>query len=171
MSDEGKTRESSVSLVDAVLRFMTLGGQSTGKFDAHQAGLYTGLQFEELAEKIEAIAEGAVTPSDKAHLLDLAVILRRFEQEFKRGHHYGAILRSTHAKIIDADFDIAFVSLGSLASVSPFPRRAVAHGVFTNLDKFRDGKVLRDEKTGKVLKPEGWVQADFTPYVDTLPLA
>jgi predicted HAD superfamily Cof-like phosphohydrolase len=86
--------------------------------------------------------------------------------DFKKGLHTGNILRANHTDLIDADFDLAWVSIGALISVSPEPERAIAHGTFTNLDKFRDGKCVKDAN-GKIQKPADWRAPDFSPYIDT----
>ena len=161
-----ETRESDVELVDAVHGFMQLGGQTTGKMNAEQACLYTGLQLEELAEKIEAISKGCLTREVAVGLQYFAKTLHVHAANFKAGKHTGDILRANHAELIDADFDLAWVSIGALISVSPEPERAIAHGTYTNLDKFRDGKCVKDAN-GKIQKPADWRAPDFTPYIDT----
>ena len=161
-----ENRESDVELVDAVHGFMQLGGQTTGKMNAEQACLYTGLQLEELAEKIEAISKGCLSKSECINLMSLSTFLRHHSDRFKKGLHAGDILRANHAELIDADFDLAWVSIGALISVSPEPERAIAHGTYTNLDKFRGGQCIKDAN-GKIQKPADWQAPDFTPYVDT----
>jgi predicted HAD superfamily Cof-like phosphohydrolase len=161
-----ENRESTVELVDAVHGFMQLGGQTTGKMNAEQACLYTGLQLEELAEKIEAISKGCLTRDAAAPLEAFVQLMNLHALNFKRGLHQGDILRANHADLIDADFDLAWVSIGALVSTSPEPERAIAHGTFTNLDKFRDGKCVKDAN-GKIQKPADWRAPDFSPYIDT----
>lgn len=166
MSQQHTDRESHLPLMRAVARFMTIAGQTTKGFNARQACLYTGLQLEELGEKIDAIMAGLLTPSQREHFFPLRDALAQFANEFKQGLHEGAILRSRHADIIDADFDLAWVSVAALFSESVNADAAVAHGAFTNLDKFRDGVVLKDPATGKVQKPSDWKSPDFLPYTD-----
>lgn len=161
-----ENRESEIELVTAVHGFMQLGGQTTGKMNAEQACLYTGLQLEEMAEKIEAISKGCLTVSHANLLMAFVNAIKYHAAQFKRGIHTGDILRANHAELIDADFDLAWVSVGALISVSPEPERAIAHGTFTNLDKFRDGKCVKDAN-GKIQKPADWQAPDFTPYIDT----
>jgi len=163
-----KTRESNVELFAAVQQFMTISGQSKGRMDARLACLYTGLQLEELGEKIEAIVHGTLTADQADHLLTLLHILKFFAKEFKAGLHEGAILRANHADLIDADFDTAWVSIGALIAVSPDPQGAIAHGTFTNMDKIRDGVCVKDAN-GKIQKPGDWQKPVFDPYVDQLP--
>lgn len=160
------SRENWTPLTQAVMTFMSLAGQSTDKFNARQACLYTGLQLEEMAEKIEVIMGGCLTTSQKEHLGALHSVLKLFAAEFRDGLHQGDILRCDHAELIDADFDTAWVSIGALASTSPSPGAAIAHGTHTNMDKFRGGIVQKDEN-GKVKKPADWQRPDFEPYIDT----
>lgn len=162
---EHNTRMSVTPLLDAVTGFMQIAGQSTGKFDAQQAALYTGLQLEELSEKIEVLAAAAVEQHERDQLKSLATLLDLSAYSFKQGRFMGCFVRAEHDKLIDADFDAAWVSLGALLSVSPLAAEAVAHGTYTNLTKFPGGKCTRDAN-GKVVKPEGWQEPDFTPFVD-----
>lgn len=162
---EAATRESFTDLFNAVHGFMQVAGQSTGRFNARQAALYTGLQLEELGEQIEVIMEGCLTEGDREHLRPLAITLRRFAKEFRDGFHSGDIMRCDHAKLIDGQFDSAWVAIGALVSTSPNPDGAIAHGTYTNLDKFVDGKAIKDAN-GKVQKRPGWQPPDFEPYTD-----
>jgi predicted HAD superfamily Cof-like phosphohydrolase len=166
MSMPHTERESNLPLMRAVARFMTIAGQSTKGFNARQSCLYTGLQLEEMAEKIEEIMKGTITASQREHFFALHDLLVKFADEFKKGLHEGAVLRADHAQLIDADFDLAWVSVASLFSESTNADGAVAHGTFTNLDKFRDGVVLKDPATGKVKKPADWQAPNFVPYTD-----
>lgn len=157
------------ALQNSVARFMTIGGQTINGFNAKQACLYMGLQLEELAEKVEAIRGGTLTPQQDQHLSMLQSTLELFAKEFKQGMHEGDITRANHADLIDADFDLAWVSLGALFSASIDGYHAIAHGTYTNLAKFPNGVCIKDPATGKIQKPEGWQPPDFTPFVDTTP--
>lgn len=161
-------RRNYTSLQAAVANFMQLGGQTTNGFNARQACLYMGLQLEELAEKVEAIRGGTMTPAQDQHLRVLQSTLEMFAREFKAGMHEGDITRANHADLIDADFDLAWVSLGALYSTAINGYHAIAHGTFTNMDKFRGGVCERDEN-GKIKKPADWIPPDFTSYVDPTP--
>lgn len=165
-------REDFTDLIESVPEFMDLGGQTTYRFNARQACLYTGLQCEELAEKIEAIMEGTITPAQRDHLGVLSNTLRMFSKEFKQGLHEGDILRANHADLIDADFDLAWVSVAAVYSTSIAGHLAIAHGTHTNLAKFpviNGERVCIKDENGKIKKPEGWQPPDFTPYVDPTP--
>lgn len=162
-----ENRLSNLPLVEAVTQFMAQCGQrTTNNFDPRLACLYTGLQLEELAEKIEVIAGGTVSSTERlplAHLRDLLVL---FANRFKSGHHMGDILRCNHADYLDADFDLAWVSVGSAHAASADVHKAFEHGTFTNMDKLRDGCV-KDEN-GKLVKPADWQKPDFEPYTDKM---
>jgi len=165
IESEETRRESFTDLFNAVNTFMETAGQSTGRFSARQAALYTGLQLEELGEQIEVIMGGCVTTEQRDHLQPLATMLRHYAKEFREGFHMGDILRCDHAALIDGQFDSAWVAIGALISTSPNPDGAIAHGTFTNLDKFVDGRAIKDAN-GKVQKRPGWKAPDFKPYVD-----
>lgn len=158
-------REIYTDMVPNVMMFMQQAGQTTDRFNARQACLYTGLQLEEMAEKIEHIMDGCLTEQQRQHLAPLHSMLRHFAKEFRDGYHEGDIARASHAALIDDDFDLAWVSIGALMSTAHLPLRAIAHGSFTNLDKFRNG-VVKDAN-GKVQKPSDWQSPNFEPYIDT----
>ena len=164
-SIDRSNRELSESFQDSVYNFMNQGGQTIGRFNARQACLYTGLQLEELAEKIDVIKSSTLTAAQRDHLGVLQSTLEMFAKEFKAGMHEGDMLRSQHENLIDADFDLAWVSLGALFSTSVVGMRAIAHGSYTNMEKFRDG-VIKDAN-GKIQKPAGWTPPNFLPYIDT----
>lgn len=162
-------REHHDLLQESVSDFMKKGGQTTDRFNATQACLYTGLQLEELAEKIAAIVEGTVTQPQREHMQLLRITLESFAKEFKQGMHHGAVLRADHAELIDADFDLAWVSVAGVFSTSTDAFGAIAHGTFTNMDKFRNGCVK--DANGKIQKPADWAPPDFERYVDPTPKA
>lgn len=153
------------NLEDAIRTFMTTGGQSVDKFDAAQAGLYLGLQFEELSEKIEALRTGTITGQADNDLLSLWTFLKSWAKRFKEGAHRGDLLRCDHAKLIDADFDLAWVSVGALFSESNDTFGALAVGSYSNMAKFPGGVCTKDAN-GKIQKPDGWQKPNFEPFVD-----
>lgn len=162
---QDNARKSYLPLVGAVREFMRIGNQTTKNYNARQACLYTGLQFEELAEKVLVIADGCVTPDSRDHMRELHAVLKQAAKEFKAGLHEGDLLRCTHKDLIDADFDLAWVSIGALFSESVDAEGAIAHGTFTNHDKFRGGVATKDVQ-GKIQKPADWQRPDFEPYTD-----
>jgi len=165
MNDSDTFRKrTSVPLHQAVALFMTQADQSVNRFNARQACLYTGLQLEELGEKIGVIAKGCVTDDRRERLVAFRGMLEYFASVFRSGYHEGDMLRCNHAELIDADFDTAWVSLGALMSTSTNALGAIAHGSFTNLDKFRNGCVK--DANGKVQKPADWQAPDFEPFTD-----
>lgn len=118
-----------------------------------EAAFYTGMQLEELAEKLEAI----FGPGDYAQALIGA--LQATGDMFKKGaydeHVYDALRARTHA-MLDADCDLIWVSIGAAAAQGADIEKAYAEVGRANWDKFPGGVVTRDPATGKVIKPEGW---------------
>jgi hypothetical protein len=161
-------RESDIDFLDAVRGFMQIAGQTTDKFNARQACLYTGLELEEMAERIAVISQGCISPAKSLRMKDFADLLSQWAAEFKAGKHEGDILRCDHAQLIDGQFDGAWVSVAACFSTSLDAESAFRHGTFTNLDKFRGGVAIKDEN-GKVKKPADWKAPDFEPYVDPTP--
>ena len=156
---------SPVNPLEVVRQFMLIGGQSTEGFNAKQAGLYLGLQLEELAEKIELLFEGEPTLAGKSGLMALHDTLAHFAQVFKDGYHQAAITFADRAELLDADIDLAWVALGGAFSTSTCAPAAFAEVARANLDKYPDGQVLRDAN-GKIRKPVGWQGPNLLPYVE-----
>lgn len=152
-----------MNLQQAVEMFMQAGEMSVNTFNAEQACLYTGLQLEEMAEKIEAVATGCISALEQASLLNLVSALTHFANQFKSGRHRGDILRADREALIDADIDLAWVSLGASFSMADDTHGAIREVARANLDKFPNGVVLRDEN-GKIKKPDGWRGPDLTPF-------
>ena len=153
------------NLQEGVREFMLGAGDTVGKFNPDQACRYMGYQIEEMAEKIKAAADGALNASDRAYLMQAAANIDALGKQFKAGEFVGAVGRADHDKLIDADFDLAFTSLGALNSTSIDTDGAIHEGCRSNLAKLVDGKVIRDAH-GKIQKPAGWTPPDFRPFVD-----
>lgn len=148
----------------AVRSFMEKGGQSVDRFDARQATLYTGLQCEELAEKLLVIAGGALSSAGRGELLKAVEMLNDMSERFKAGLHLGDVMRCDHAAMLDADIDQAWVSLGAAFSVSHDTPGAFAEVAKANHAKFPNGVPLRNGQ-GKIIKPEGWRGPDLERFV------
>lgn len=151
-------------LQQAVQEFMTCGGMKTDEFDAGQACLYTGLQLEETAEKLEAVLTGCIDPSVIATIDYHARMLRNLSVRFKQGLHRGDIMRANREALLDADIDLAWVALGAAYSTSCNTAGAIAEVARANLDKFPGGVVTKDVN-GKISKPAGWRGPDLSPFV------
>lgn len=155
-----------VQLMTAVKRFMTIAGQTTVGFNARQASLYLGLQFEELSEKIKELASAAVEEHERVHLGNIGVMLESWGDMFKQGDFQGCLMRADRAALLDADYDIAFVSCGAMFSTSTDAFGAAHEGSRSNLDKFPGGVAIRDDN-GKVVKPKDWQPPNFAKFVKT----
>ena len=127
-----------------------------------EAVFYTGMQCEELAEKLEAV----FGPGDYA--AELIGALQATGELFKKGaydKHVGeALVARTHA-MLDADCDIIWVSIGAAAAQGADIEKAYAEVGRANWDKFPGGVVTRDPATGKVVKPHGWVGPKLLQFV------
>lgn len=149
-----------------VIDCMEIAGQRRpGRFDCRRAALYTGLQCEELAEKLLRLG---AAPSSKAHssaVMHLGMALDLLGGRFKAGEFDNLLQHADHDKLIDDDFDLAWVSLGALEATAVDASGALAHGIESNLAKFPNGKATLDAN-GKFMKPPGWKKPDFTPFCD-----
>lgn len=147
-----------------VVQFQIAGGTidpAMDKFDAKQVGFYTGMQCEELAEKLRAIFEDSMNP----WFLSLIEDVDKLGRYLKRGHYTDRIDRANRIDLLDADIDLQVVTEGSLAAQGVDRDGAREEVCRSNEDKIVDGKVIRDPVTGKILKPEGWRPPHLAPYV------
>jgi predicted HAD superfamily Cof-like phosphohydrolase len=149
---------------------MVASGQSVGVFNAEQYGLYTGLQCEELAEKLAAIASECISRTSAGLIGDVATALDKLASDFKRGLHTGDVMRAMYhngEKLLDGDADMAVVAVGALESGTHDAAGVIHEVCRANSDKFPGGVGQRDEN-GKWKKPEGWRGPDLTPFLPDL---
>jgi len=129
--------------------------QSVDHLNIRQLALYTGLQLEELGEKMEAIL------GDRA---ELVVQLKKASADFKRGEHDVHIALADRVELLDADLDLTWVSLGSANSTGACVNTAWNAIDDSNMAKVdpTTGKALRDAN-GKIQKPAGWAPPNLAP--------
>lgn len=144
------------TFVADVRRFTEAVGCTTDRFNVRQTALYIGLQLEEMAEKLEAFG---LTGDTFEHLL-------RLSKHMKEGKHDDRLANfGDREALLDADIDLAWVTIGSALSQGAEVLGAMKEVSRANLDKISpDGTVLKDEN-GKVKKPAGWRGPDISPYV------
>lgn len=132
--------------------------------NVRQTSFYLGMQVEELAEKLTLVF-GSTSLITKMEGLGAALKAGTDDVD----EYVGEVL-SSHGdakEFLDADADLLWVTIGAAAAAGSDLYGAyndgVAHANWAK--KFPDGTFHRDPVTGKVLKPEGWVAADLTPFV------
>lgn len=142
------------TFVADVTRFTQAVGCTTDQFNARQTALYIGLQLEEMAEKLEAV--GITVLADDLHTVS---------KMFKEGAFDERVAHGDRAAMLDADIDLAWVTVGSALSQGADVLGAMKEVARANLDKIGpDGSVIKDEN-GKVRKPINWRGPDITPFV------
>lgn len=127
-----------------------------------EAAFYTGMQLEEVAEKLEAV----FGPGDYA--AELIGVLQATGELFKKGaydKHVGEALVARSHAMLDADCDLVWVSVGAAAAQGADVTGAYSEVNRANWDKFPGGVVTRDPATGKVIKPQGWVGPKLLQFV------
>lgn len=138
--------------------FMTIAGQldNKRKFDARQVALYIGLQLEELGEKLEACGFSPASP--------IVNMLHDTSASFKAGMFDNMVVNANREELLDADIDLAWVTIGSALSQGADVQGAAEEVSRANLAKFPNGIAIRDEN-GKVVKPAGWTGPDLKSFV------
>lgn len=147
----------SSNFVEGIRTFNLLAGNTDNKFNVRQSAMYTGLQCEELSEKMEHL--GFKDAADMLHNLGMAFKKGFYDARFAELNHHGRKL------ILDDDVDLAVVTVGSLLS-----QGADIHGAFAEVNRANLSKVFPDgmlhkDANGKVMKPGNWTPPDLTPFV------
>lgn len=130
--------------------------------DVRQTAFYTGMQCEELAEKLAAII-GPEYPN--------VAMLKKLGEWFKTGELDKAVETAFQnpaavKEMLDGDIDLLWVSIGAAKA-----QGANVTGAYSAVDaanwgkEFPDGTFHRAPITGKVLKPEGWQAPDLTNFI------
>lgn len=155
------------NLVERVHKFNAEGQiVPPGHFNAERVSFYTGMQLEELAEKVRAIAEGHVVENDRMELQGLAHFMDTFGKQFRAGKHYGAVLRADREELLDGDIDQLVVSVGSMIYSTPKFAGAIAAVLDANDAKRWPDGTFHHDANGKITKPQGWIAPDLTPFID-----
>lgn len=152
------TQNTNHDIIGAVKKFMLAAEHSIDVFSVRQAALYTGFQLEEMSEKI-----GWILGEDHPFVSEM----KAYSAEFKRGT-FDAQMEAAYEhghELLDANFDIAWVSIGAVFSEGSDINGSFHEGTRSNLGKISEnGKMMKDEN-GKVKKPEGWTPPNFKPFV------
>lgn len=159
-----KTNETEDRFIKDVTAMMVCAQHTQDVFHVRQAAMYMGLQFEELAEKVDVLF-----PPHPAlgYRNGTAAVLEAFGTELKRGVYDHLFMTCDRKKMLDADADIAVVTIGAMRSQGANVQGALNEVTKKNLEKFPGGKAILNEN-GKIVKPQGWVAPDLTPFICTV---
>lgn len=175
-------------IIKAVRTFTEAIGCTTDRYNVRQTALYIGLQLEEMKEKLEALDFGHVHHSGGFYT-SLMASLHHASGQFKSGEMDIAVQDADREALLDADIDLAWVTIGSALSQGADVEGAAGEVTRANMDKLTvchsfscargdriDGKgqrancngtglvAIKDEN-GKVKKPEGWRGPDISAFV------
>jgi len=179
------------NFTDDVRLFTEAVGCTTDRFNVRQTALYFGLQAEELCEKVQALVEAvdqmeSIELSAFAPLIHLRDVLHDVSNGAKAGAFDKFVEHADRAAMLDADIDLAWVTIGSALSQGADVDGACREVARANLAKLVPcdeqhlginrpltdcpkcgGKLLYAVKdaNGKVTKPAGWTAPDITPFV------
>jgi predicted HAD superfamily Cof-like phosphohydrolase len=140
------------AIEEVVENFMYEAGQTTETYNTRQIALYTGLQLEEMAEKLFAIGL-----KHDSNLLD------GLGHDFKMGLHDRFVEKADKEALLDADVDLAWVTLGSMYSQGADVIGAIDEVARANLEKV--GPDSTTDSNGKIIKPEGWEPPNLEPFI------
>ncbi len=169
-------------IIKVVRQFTKAVGCTTDHYNVRQTALYIGLQLEEMAEKLEACL-GADSL--------LTISLNEASARFKAGDFDHRVEAADRAAMLDADIDLAWVTIGSALSQGADVEGAAGEVARANLGKLvgcnechstdkelvagrtvcdaflckGTGLVAIKDDNGKVKKPDGWTAPNIEPFV------
>lgn len=141
--------------VERIRKFNTLAGNTDDEYNVRQIALYTGLQLEEMAEKMGHI--GLTVLRDHLHSVGMS---------FKQGTYDSWVAAADPQDLLDDDVDQFVVTVGSMLSQGADIHGAISEVNRSNMSKvFEDGTMHRDEN-GKILKPPHYSPPELAPFVN-----
>ncbi len=173
INTENTTTETFVS---DVRLFTEAVGCTTDCFNVRQTALYIGLQVEEMAEKLESVF-GSCPLVDSIHGI---------ADDFKAGTYDGFVNAADRDAMLDADIDLAWVTVGSAFSQGADVMGAMREVARANMAKLVDcderhigiGTPISEcpkckgtlyyaikDDSGKVKKPADWLPPDLSQFV------
>lgn len=145
----------SETFVADVRKFAEAAGHTTDEFNVRQTALYIGLQLEEMAEKLEAIFDSKD---------ELIKIFKYESHAFKSRCYDHAVSNANRQGLLDADVDLAWVTIGSMLSQGADVTGAMNEVVRSNMSKMVEGRMVKDAN-GKVVKPDTYSPPNLAPFV------
>lgn len=163
-------------IIKAVRQFTEAIGCTTDHYNVRQTALYIGLQLEEMAEKLEALG-----------MENTAGMLRTRSTSFKNGTYDQQVEHADRAAMLDADADLAWVTIGAALSQGADIEGAFAEVARANMSKlfkcqhcnngnamddgyaacshcFGIGLLVIKDGNGKVVKPQNWTPPDVSKF-------
>ena len=176
-------------IIKVVRQFTEAVGCTTDQFNVRQTALYIGLQLEEMTEKLEALEWGGINHTG-GDFTTLIIRLKQASLMFKSGELDVAIHGADRSAMLDADIDLAWVTIGSALSQGADIEGAAGEVARANLAKLvtcnscngagwyagetcsahctscnGTGAVAIKDANGKVKKPDGWAAPNIEPFV------
>jgi predicted HAD superfamily Cof-like phosphohydrolase len=152
------SNDRSNDFVRTIRAFLEAAGDNVSdQPDVRAVARYTGMQFERLAEKMQAINH------------PIAGTLQRIGHEFKRGAHDHTIAFALFdpdrcEKLLDADIDLAWVSLaGSVTAGADVPGGCADVGR-SNISRVGPGGKVERDANGKIMEPPYYIPAQLAPF-------
>lgn len=136
-------------MLKQITTWMHDAGQTTDTMNRDQVALYLGLCCEELNEALDS------------QDLDLE-ILNAVSYELRQGDH----VCTPNTLLVDAACDLIWVSVGLLASMGVDPEEAMQRVLDSNNSKRNPDGTMTVDFTGKVVKPAGYREPDFSGLLD-----
>lgn len=145
--------------IASIIAFNIAAGNTTNTFNVRQSALYTGLQVEELAEKLRAVGLKMIA----ADLEVLAIDLRNgaFDCTIEKAMQDPA----NRVAMLDADCDLVVVSVGAAISQGADFAGAIREVCESNDSKRNAAGELERDATGKIVKGPSYREPDLRPFI------
>lgn len=115
------------------------------------AALYLGLMCEEMAETLRA-----------AYLVEHADILAVLGEQLKHGEINVDVNYHNRPAMLDGAVDTVWTAVGFARAIKGDVLAAFDKVQEANYAKFVNGECVRNPRTGKIMKPEGWQSPDIS---------
>lgn len=117
-----------MEFIDSVQQFNIIGGNKN-EFSPRKTAMYIGLQMEELAEKLESLPHNG-------EVLSMIEKIDAMATQFKKGDFDHLAENIDKIAALDADIDIAVVSVGAAHCLGADVKPAFAEVCDSNMSKF-----------------------------------
>lgn len=144
-----------MDIIGAINRWNKDAGRTDDQFNVRSVALHTGLQCEELAEKLRAMGmNGAAADLDTVG------------KELKKGYWDNCIqLEGDRLEMLDADCDLMVVTIGSAQAQGADLEGAMREVIRSNESKRQPDGTLAKDGNGKILKGPLYREPDLKPFM------
>lgn len=150
--------------IEGIRHFNKLAGNTDDQFNVRQAAMYTGLQLEEMAEKLTTIFGEQSNDVDERFFY-FAEAMDQYGMRFKKGEFDHLLAKADRTDLLDDDCDQFVVTIGSMLSMGVGIHGALAEVNRSNMSKVFDDGTLHRNEHGKIIKSPAYSEPNLDPFI------